>query len=376
MMSGAGIPSVTAGGGFTVVCTRADGERYGTLLYGLSQPASPQLWAPNSTSYVCVTAPTQRTGIQESSGTIGGCDGVFSLDFNNYIATHPGSIGAPFAAGVTVYAQMWFRDPFAARQSNLSNALRFTLCGSGNACQVLPGFVAIPAGTFRMGSNAAPGTPYFGTPNEQPVHNVTISRPFWIGRREVTQAEYLSVVGFNPSTFTGDLNRPVEMVSWAEARAYCAMLTAQQSGQLPVGYEYRLPTEAEWEYACRAGTVTEYGFGSELPCGSGNFAYSYHGSTTCGSSGTMPVGSFAPNAWGLYDMHGNVQEWCLDAQSNYSAASVTDPLGATGPFKVVRDGGWLHTSVRCRSAYREFRPANYIYDFIGFRVVLAPILNP
>ena len=376
VMSAVGIPSATSGSGFHVVCTRVDGERYGTLLYGLGQPTNPPLWAPTSSSYVCVAAPTQRTGIQESSGTVNGCDGVFSLDFNAYMSTHPGAIGAPFAAGTTVRAQMWFRDPFAAKQSNLSNGIRFTLCGSGNTCQALPGFVAIPAGTFMRGSNAAPGTPYFGAANEQPVHQVTISQPFWLGRHEVTQAEYLSLVGVNPSTFTGDLNRPVEMVSWTEARAYCALLTAQQAGQIPVGYEYRLPTEAEWEYACRAGTITEYGAGTELTCASACFGYSYHSNASCSSTGTMPVGSFAPNAWGLYDMHGNVQEWCLDAEANYTAAGVTNPLGSGGLFKAVRGGGWLHNSNRCRSAFREFRSFGYLYDFVGFRVALAPIRNP
>jgi formylglycine-generating enzyme required for sulfatase activity len=243
------------------------------------------------------------------------------------------------------------------------------------------GMVAIEPGTFQMGSNAASGTPYFGSILEQPVHTVTISYPFWMGQHEVTQAEYEAVMGSNPSFFIGP-NRPVERVSWNDAVAYCAALTAAEAlaGNVPVGYEYRLPTEAEWEYACRAGTTTEFNVGAGLLCSDARFNGTYHPTltlTSCANpAGTVDVGSYAPNAWGLYDMHGNVREWCLDSFLLYSAEPVTDPFVTGAPSRVVRSGGWSTNSSGCRSANRvNLLPGN-TNDNLGFRVVLAPVLVP
>jgi formylglycine-generating enzyme required for sulfatase activity len=185
-------------------------------------------------------------------------------------------------------------------------------------------------------------------------------------------------MGSNPSAFVGP-NRPVERVSWFSARAYCTKLTVAETlaGNVPIGYEYRLPTEAEWEYACRAGTTTEFNVGAGLFCNQAMFANSSHSNSSCGSSGTVDVGGYAPNAWGLYDMHGNVWEWCLDSFANYGAAPVTDPFVTGGPSRVIRAGGWANSSSSCRSAFRfDFDPYFEFNSGIGFRVVLAPILVP
>lgn len=240
--------------------------------------------------------------------------------------------------------------------------------------------VAIPAGTFQMGSPITPLgiTPYVNQPQAQPVHSVTISRPFWIGKYEVTQAEYLAVMGSNPSQFLG-AQRPVDSVSWISAMAYCQALTAQEqaAGRLPSGYVYRLPTEAEWEYCCRAGTMTEYHYGNTLTCGQAHFAYSYHGGSFCLTNSTMVVGGFAANAWGLYDMHGNVFEWCLDSWDGieaYPAGPVSDPYVTIGSARVFRGGSWNYLSFNCRSAFRlGSSPGDTRYD-VGFRVVCAPVL--
>ncbi len=240
-----------------------------------------------------------------------------------------------------------------------------------------PGMVPIQGGTFQMGSNAASGPPYFGPVG--PVHDVTISYCFWMGQHEVTQSEYAALMGTNPSSFPG-ANNPVEQVTWFNAQAYCAALTAQQSalGNIPPGYQYRLPTEAEWEYACRAGTTTEFNVGVALLCNHAKFYYSHHSNAYCGSffDGPVPVGSYAPNAWGLYDMHGNVWEWCLDSYAPYSAAAVTDPFVTGGPYRVMRGGQWDGNSEVCRSALRVSSDPSYWFDNRGFRVVLAPVLVP
>ncbi len=251
--------------------------------------------------------------------------------------------------------------------------------------------VPIAAGTFQMGSPVTPlgVAPYYNQPQAQPVHPVTISRPFWMGSSEVTQAQYQAVMGNNPSAFQGAAwpnaaNRPVETVSWDQAVTYCDALTVQEAaaGRLPSGYEYRLPTEAEWEYCCRAGTTTEFQYGATLVCGPANFSYSYHSSSFCSNPGgvqTAVVGSYAPNAWGLYDMHGNVWEWCLDGwdgSANYPAGSVADPyvLGSISTPRVFRGGSWIGDSSACRSASRGSIYSSYAIHYFGFRVVCAPVL--
>jgi len=270
-----------------------------------------------------------------------------------------------------VYVQAINLDPdFATRIAGVSQGLAVRRTAP-------PGMVAIAPGSFRMGSSAANAAPYFNTSAHQPVHVVTLTQPFWMGQHEVTQAEYVAVIGTNPSFFP-DPQRPVERVNWDEALAYCAALTAIETlaGNVPAGYEFRLPTEAEWEYACRAGTTTEFNVGAQLLCSDARFDYSWHSSTSCGSSSTTPVGTFAPNAWGLYDMHGNVREWCLDGYTPYNSGSVTDPFVSNSQTRSVRGGQWGLLSDLCRSASRVGMLPWTAFNNVGFRVVLGPIRQP
>src|SRR5882762_4117815 len=168
--------------------------------------------------------------------------------------------------------------------------------------------VFIPPGTFRMGS---PTNEVDRFDNEGPQVAVTISRGFWMGKYEVTQGEYLAVMGSNPSNFQGDTNRPVETVSWFNATNYCGKLTQREraAGRIATNSVYRLPTEAEWEYACRGWTSARFSYGDDPDLTNlTNYAWYFDNSRNM----THPVGQKLPNPWGLYDMHGNVWEWCQD----------------------------------------------------------------
>jgi len=219
------------------------------------------------------------------------------------------------------------------------------------------------------------GFTYLPQPAFSPQTTVTISHGFWMGKYEVTQREYLAVTGSNPSGFPGDLNRPVESVSWLDATNYCAQLTQQElaAGRIPLGSHYRLPTEAEWECAARAGTSTRFSYGDDPNFTNlTNHAWYWFNS----GLGTHPVGLKAPNPWGLYDMEGNVLEWTQDWYGPYPGGSVTDPQGpASNPqgVKVIRGGAWDAGEADCRSGRRLTEGVHpFIHDFIlGFRVVLV-----
>ena len=202
-------------------------------------------------------------------------------------------------------------------------------------------------------------------------HPVTISRDFWIGRYEVTQAEFSGLMHVNPSQFKDQPNAPVEKVKFYDSVAYCARLTQRErkSGNIPANYSYRLPTEAEWEYACRAGTTNLFSFGD-----SDDLAETYSWTAENSDEKTHPVGLKKPNPWGLYDIHGNVWEWCLDWYGDYPSEPVTDPTGPEqGETKVFRGGGWNNDAPFARSANRfTMSPSNGIH-FVGFRIVLAEI---
>jgi formylglycine-generating enzyme required for sulfatase activity len=216
--------------------------------------------------------------------------------------------------------------------------------------------------------------------DEGPQTAVTISRGFWMGKYLVTQGDYLALMGSNPSYFTTndsagnpispDLTRPVETVSWFDATNYCARLTQQERGAGRIGTNsvYRLPTEAEWEYACRGWTSTRFSYGDDPGYTNlTNYAWYFDNSTNM----THPVGQKLPNPWGLYDMHGNVWEWCQDWDGLYPGGIALDPQGpATGSHRVVRGGGWNGGAGGCRSASR--RDPGDGYDQNGLRVVLAP----
>ena len=226
--------------------------------------------------------------------------------------------------------------------------------------------VSIPAGTFTLGS---PITEAGRDADEGPQTQVTISSGFSIGKYEVSQAEYQAVVGTNPSIFPSDVTRPVEAVSWQDATNFCALLTARDraSGRISAPSVYLLPTEAEWEYATRAGSSTRFSFGDDSAT-LGQYAWY---STNSGAI-THPVGQKLPNPWGLYDVYGNVWELCSDWLGRYPGGSVTDPQGpASGTFKVIRGGSWFFGDVRCRSANRMSVPPDGRYTDLGFRIVLA-----
>jgi hypothetical protein len=173
---------------------------------------------------------------------------------------------------------------------------------------------------------------------------------FSIGVYEVTQQQYEAVMGSNPSRFKG-ANNPVEQVSWDDAVAYCARLSSLPA-EVAAGRVYRLPTEAEWEYACRAGTTTEYSFGdNEQDLGK----YAWFETNSGGT--THAVGKKRPNGWGLYDMHGNVFEWCSDAD---------------GSYRVYRGGSWILSARYCRSAYRNGNVPSHRLNYLGFRLALSP----
>jgi uncharacterized protein (TIGR02996 family) len=243
----------------------------------------------------------------------------------------------------------------------------------------------IPPGRFRMGS--PPSEKERGSDEE--AHEVELTRPFYLGVFPVTQSQWLRVMGYNPSYFcvtgggedqvagldTSDF--PVEHVSWEEAQAFLAKLAALPAEE-GAGWLYRLPTEAEWEYTCRGGTSTPFCFGNPLSSTQANF----DGGHPAGDAEeglrlgrTCAVGSYRPNAWGLFDMHGNVWEWCSDrcAEDYYGKSPAKDPTGpSAGSRRVIRGGGWISTSQSCRAAYRDGALPSRQGPSIGFRVALVP----
>ena len=225
---------------------------------------------------------------------------------------------------------------------------------------VIMEFVLIPAGQFDMGS---PSTERDRDNDEGPVHHVTISKPFYMGKYEVTQRQYYIVAKSKPSEFKQD-DGPVETVSWGQADSFCKKL-----GKIR-GESFRLPTEAEWEYACRAGSQSRFYFGDD-PAYSMIEQYAWCSKNS--DSETHPVGQKKPNSFGLYDMHGNVWEWCSDyyAADYYHDSVSIDPIGALyGKSRVIRGGGWFRSARYCRSANRSGLEPVYVRDHLGFRVVM------
>lgn len=234
--------------------------------------------------------------------------------------------------------------------------------------------VRVDPGEFVMGSPAA----QVGNDTYERLHPVRLTRPYFLGATEVTQGQWRQVMGDpNPSEFRGD-SLPVEHVTWHDAVRFCAELSRRERRT------YRLPTEAEWEYACRAGTTTAFAFGDTISPALVN----YDSGASPGVSPrtpfrglTTPVGTFPPNRWGLYDMHGNVAEWCSDPEGDYPGgdAVTVDPTGPAVPGKppeenvrMFRGGGWSAAARACRSGYRQGLSADYKGHEVGFRVALDP----
>jgi len=230
--------------------------------------------------------------------------------------------------------------------------------------------VWIPAGTFVMGS--APGEPG-RRPDEGPLTRVTISRGFWMGRTHVTQGQFQAVMGFNPSAFqAAGPEAPVESVSWAQAVEFGRRLTVQEAkaGRLPAGYSFTLPTEAEWEYACRAGATGQF-YNGETEADLARAAW-YKGNA---GGTTHPVAQREPNKWGLFDMLGNLWVWCYDWYGPLPGGSVTDFVGPpTGAKRNNRGGSWDNFLGRCRCGARSPDDPRSGNTALGFRLVLAPAL--
>jgi formylglycine-generating enzyme len=248
----------------------------------------------------------------------------------------------------------------------------------------IPDLALIEGGTFMMGSPDKE----FGRDMDESVHQASLTS-FFIGKREVSFSAYDAFCAATgrtkpPDQYWGRGTRPVLGVSWFDAVAYCNWISDAQ-GLDPAysisGYEavldpeaagYRLPTEAEWEYACRAGTSTPFAFGEVLPAAFENFDGSFpypRGSVGEFRARTIPIGSLKANPWGLYDMHGNVQEWCWDWYGTYPADPQDNPLGAeSGIYRVARGGSWYSRAVESRSAFRDgHKPEDRSFR-VGFRL--------
>jgi formylglycine-generating enzyme required for sulfatase activity len=234
--------------------------------------------------------------------------------------------------------------------------------------------VYIPAGEFMMGS---PQNELGRQPSEGPQRRVKIARGFWMGETEVSLGQWKAVTGQDVAGFFRETpEHPVKWMTWDEIQEFITSLNKK------IGEKFRLPSEAEWEYACRAGTVTPFSAGDSLGSDQANFDGQYpYGSAPKGVAreGTVPVKSFPPNPWGLYDMHGNVYEWCQDTYrpDAYAHPELYDTSASGGPVylgrgpqRVFRGGGWLGGGAACRSAGRFGERGDYAFNFLGFRLVL------
>ncbi|MBW4591749.1 MAG: formylglycine-generating enzyme family protein [Brasilonema angustatum HA4187-MV1] len=273
---------------------------------------------------------------------------------------------------VTVNAQGWKIARKRCRAQYFTEDL-----GNGVTLEM----VEIPGGTFMMG---APKNEQGSKDNERPQHQVTV-QPFFMGRYPVTQAQWRAVAALpqvnkeldpNPSYFKGD-NRPVERISWYDALEFCARLNFRIN--FTAGRDYRLPSEAEWEYACRAGTMTPFYFGETITTDLANYDGNYtYGNAPKGEyrQETTTVGSFPPNAFGLYDMHGNVLEWCADTwHPNYEGAlkDGSEWIAENNNNHLLRGGSWHYVPDRCRSASRlnDDEGVGNIFGYDGFRVACS-----
>jgi formylglycine-generating enzyme required for sulfatase activity len=252
---------------------------------------------------------------------------------------------------------------------NDPNKIESGFCGCGNIEKCNPtnsigmSFVYIEPGTFMMGSPSDEP----GRRSNETQHQVTLTKGYFMQTTEVTQGQWKEIMESNPSNISscGD-NCPVENVSWNDIQEFIQKLTQKESSR-----NYRLPTEAEWEYAARAGTTTRFFWGNQADCSRANYGNSSW-SDECKSINpgkTKTVKSYSPNNWGLYDMHGNVYEWCSDWYSDYSSSALVDPLGpTTGLIRVIRGGGSADDAKSCRSAFRSgFGPVSVVSG-LGFRL--------
>jgi formylglycine-generating enzyme required for sulfatase activity len=224
-------------------------------------------------------------------------------------------------------------------------------------------FCWCPPGTFEMGS---PETAPSHLLNET-QHTVTLTRGYWMQQTELTQSQYQQLMGSHPAHYKGE-HLPVESVTWSEATEFARRLSALPP-EKKVGNQFRLPTEAEWEYACRAGAATLFPHGDD-EAGLEDFAWYHQNSART----THPVGEKKSNAWGLYDMHGNVAEWCQDYYGDYPREAVSDPRGpASGDKRTLRGGNWFQVAMWTRASHRDAYAPSARYVGLGFRLVATPL---
>lgn len=228
-----------------------------------------------------------------------------------------------------------------------------------------------PPGTFMMGSPTSEAERRF---DDETQHQVILTRGFWLLETPVSQTMWEGVMGANPSSFKGD-KLPAERVLWEDCQEYIEKLNDLKVA--PAGFKFSLPTESQWEYACRAGTTTPFNFGSVLNGDKANcIGTCPYGTTKKGTflRRTTKPGTYPANAWGLYDMHGNVWEWCSDWYGDYPSGVVTDPVGPSSnscSYRVLRGGGWEALAGHCRSALRSYEDQSERYSFIGARLALV-----
>ncbi len=249
---------------------------------------------------------------------------------------------------------LFFYTPVQAEQAPAPKAMTNTLGMQ---------FVLIPPGSFLMGSPKEEKE----RKGDETQHKVKLTKGFYLGTCPVTQEQWKEIIGKNPSKFQDGKNLPVEQVNWNDCQVFIKKL--REKDKKP----YRLPTEAEWEYACRAGTTTPFHFGETISPDQANYNGNYHygdGKKGIYRGKTVPVGSFPANAWGLYDMHGNIWQWCEDWFEEYpkKEVEVVNPLGTKGEIRVIRGGSWIDNPLECRSAYRGGSKPVLYHSLVGFRL--------
>jgi formylglycine-generating enzyme required for sulfatase activity len=346
--SGATAEAALAGGAVTAITVLTGGSGY-TSASGVG------IAPPNATILAIQLVPQLRiTGEIGSTSQIEAADGF-----------GPGNIWRNLATVVLTQSPYIWYD--TSSPPNFQRIYRAVVQGVTRPLAPA-GFVWLSGGRFTMGS---PDSEQDRLSGEGPQTEVTLTRGFYLGQREVTQGEYLALIGSNPSYFTGDTNRPVEQVNWYDATNYCGQLTARErtAGRISTNWAYRLPTEAEWEYACRAGTTNRFYYGDDP---SYTLLGEYAWYLVNSGSTTHTVGQKRPNSWLLYDMSGNVWEWCSDWYGAYPGGSVSDPKGPpSGSWRVMRGGGWGGVGTGCRSAVHNNESSSNKSSDLGFRVVLA-----
>jgi formylglycine-generating enzyme required for sulfatase activity len=364
-----------AAGNYTVTVRYADGKSESktvsitggqTVVTGFTYIPPPPSGAVNVTAVTAGTITVSGTGVNQSASvSAGGSWNKSDLAPGSYTVTVRYFDGKTETQTVTVTSGRTVAASFTYRPAPPAPA----------------NMVWVAAGTFTMRS---PSSEVSRQSREGPQHQVTISKGFYLGKYEVTQKEWVAVMGSNPSNWKGD-NLPVENVSWFDVIDYCNALSRRE-GLTPAyaisginvtwnkgANGYRLPTEAEWEYACRAGTTSPFSTGSNITTSQANYNGNYPYNNNAKGiyrEKTTAVGSFAANYWGLYDMHGNVYEWCWDWYGDYASGSQTDPSGAaSGANRVSRGGSWDYYAEYVRSASRDGSTPSFRSLNLGFRLV-------